>query len=149
MPPHLQRCQGFAVAYYSFTLGRLEAGAPSTFAQSGFYLERDRLCFINVPDHIIIILRYQSEPGRSSRTVWPRLLPVSLIPQLEEPIKGHHICSGIMYSPACRDPSPFIQLFFTQSFLKPLTKILSPGSKDLLMIASKVSFPNLFIISSI
>ena len=35
MPPHLLRCQGFAVADYSFTLGRLEAGAPSTFAQLG------------------------------------------------------------------------------------------------------------------
>ena len=32
MPPHLPRCQGIAVAYYSFTLGRLEDGAPSTFA---------------------------------------------------------------------------------------------------------------------
>ena len=30
--PHLLRCQGFAVGNYSFTLGRLEAGAPSTFA---------------------------------------------------------------------------------------------------------------------
>ena len=33
MPPHLLRCQGLAVADYSFTLGRLEAGVPSTFAQ--------------------------------------------------------------------------------------------------------------------
>jgi hypothetical protein len=36
MPPHLLRCQGIAVGNYSFTLGRLEAGAPSTFAHSGF-----------------------------------------------------------------------------------------------------------------
>jgi hypothetical protein len=36
--PHLQRCQGLAVAYYSFALGRLEAEAPSTFAQLGFSL---------------------------------------------------------------------------------------------------------------
>ena len=36
MAPHLLRCQGIAVAYYNFTLGRLEAGAPSTFAQSGY-----------------------------------------------------------------------------------------------------------------
>ncbi len=35
MPPHLLRCQGIAAAYYSFTLGRLEAGAPSTFANQG------------------------------------------------------------------------------------------------------------------
>jgi len=35
MAPHLLRCQGFAVGNYSVTLGRLEAGAPSTFAQSG------------------------------------------------------------------------------------------------------------------
>jgi len=35
MPPHLLRCQGIAVDDYSFTLGRLEAGATSTFAQLG------------------------------------------------------------------------------------------------------------------
>jgi len=35
MPPHLLRCQGLAVDNYSFALGRLEAGAPSTFDQSG------------------------------------------------------------------------------------------------------------------
>jgi hypothetical protein len=35
MPPHLLRCQGLAVNDYSFALGRLEAGAPSTFAQLG------------------------------------------------------------------------------------------------------------------
>jgi hypothetical protein len=32
---HLLRCQGISVAYYSFTLGRLEAAASSTFATSG------------------------------------------------------------------------------------------------------------------
>jgi hypothetical protein len=37
MPPHLQRCQGLAVADYNFTLGRLEAGAPSAFAHLGLY----------------------------------------------------------------------------------------------------------------
>ncbi len=36
MIPHLPRCQGLAVVYYGFALGRLEAGAPSTFAQLGF-----------------------------------------------------------------------------------------------------------------
>jgi len=35
MPPHLLRCQGIAVGHYSFTLGRLEAGAPSAFANQG------------------------------------------------------------------------------------------------------------------
>jgi hypothetical protein len=35
MPPHLLRCQGLAVDDYSFALGRLEAGTPSTFAQLG------------------------------------------------------------------------------------------------------------------
>ena len=35
MIPHLLRCQGFAVAYYSFILGRLAAEAPSTFAHLG------------------------------------------------------------------------------------------------------------------
>jgi len=38
MPPHLLRCQGLAVNNYSFALGRLEAGAPSTFDQLGFEL---------------------------------------------------------------------------------------------------------------
>jgi hypothetical protein len=33
MIPHLLRCQGFAVVYYGFTLGRLESGASSTFAK--------------------------------------------------------------------------------------------------------------------
>jgi len=28
MIPHLLRCQGFAVVYYGFALGRLESGAP-------------------------------------------------------------------------------------------------------------------------
>jgi len=37
MIPHLLRCQGLAVVYYGFTLGRLESGAPSAFAQLGFY----------------------------------------------------------------------------------------------------------------
>jgi hypothetical protein len=35
MLPHLLRCQGFAVDNYSFTLGRLKAGATLTFAQLG------------------------------------------------------------------------------------------------------------------
>ncbi len=33
MTPHLLRCQGLAVVYYGFTLGRLGPGASSTFAQ--------------------------------------------------------------------------------------------------------------------
>ena len=37
MIPHLLRCQGFAVAYYGFTLGRLRSGASSTFAQLRFH----------------------------------------------------------------------------------------------------------------
>ena len=35
MAPHLLRCQGIAVGNYSFSLGRLGAGAPSTFAHLG------------------------------------------------------------------------------------------------------------------
>jgi len=35
--PHLPRCQGLAVVYYGFALGRLESGAPSTFAQLASY----------------------------------------------------------------------------------------------------------------
>jgi hypothetical protein len=38
MPPHLLRCQGLAVEDYSLAHGRLEAGAPSTFAQLGLNL---------------------------------------------------------------------------------------------------------------
>ncbi len=37
MPLHLLHCQGLAVADYSFALGSLEAGTPSTFAPLGFY----------------------------------------------------------------------------------------------------------------
>jgi hypothetical protein len=33
---HLLRCQGFGVANYSFTLGRLGSTVPSTFATLGF-----------------------------------------------------------------------------------------------------------------
>ena len=33
---HLLRCQGFGVAYYSLTLGRLGSTAPSAFATLGF-----------------------------------------------------------------------------------------------------------------
>jgi hypothetical protein len=36
MPPYLLRCQGIAVGHYSFTLGRLEAGVPWTFAHLEF-----------------------------------------------------------------------------------------------------------------
>jgi len=36
MIPHLLRCQGLAVKYYGFTLGRLGAGASSAFATTGF-----------------------------------------------------------------------------------------------------------------
>jgi len=32
---HLLRCQGFGVAYYSLTLGRLGSIAPSAFATLG------------------------------------------------------------------------------------------------------------------
>jgi len=42
MAPHLLRCQGFAVADYSFTPGRLASGAPSTFAQLGLQYQRER-----------------------------------------------------------------------------------------------------------
>jgi len=40
MIPHLLRCQGLAVDYYGFALGRLESGASSTFAPLGLYLLR-------------------------------------------------------------------------------------------------------------
>ena len=51
MPPHLQRCQGIAVGDYSVTLGRLEAGAPSTFANQGFiFLLRVKQMSISLND---------------------------------------------------------------------------------------------------
>ncbi|OGP61994.1 MAG: hypothetical protein A2V65_07330 [Deltaproteobacteria bacterium RBG_13_49_15] len=34
--PHLLRCQGLAVKYYGFALGRLGSGATSAFATTGF-----------------------------------------------------------------------------------------------------------------
>jgi len=39
MMPHLPRCQGLAVVYYDFALGRLESGSPSTFAQLGYHIK--------------------------------------------------------------------------------------------------------------
>ncbi len=39
MIPHLRCCQGLAVDYYGFALGRLGSGASSTFAQLGSYFE--------------------------------------------------------------------------------------------------------------
>jgi len=41
MSPHLLRCQGLAVGDYSFALGRLKAGATSTFAQIGLKIHPD------------------------------------------------------------------------------------------------------------
>jgi hypothetical protein len=38
MIPNLLRCQGFAVVYYGFTLGRLGSGASSAFAQSRYII---------------------------------------------------------------------------------------------------------------
>ena len=35
MAPHLLRCQWIGVDDYTLNIGRLEAGAPSTFAQLG------------------------------------------------------------------------------------------------------------------
>jgi hypothetical protein len=43
MVPHLLRCQWLAVNDYGFALGRLESGAPSTFAQLG-YKRKTGLC---------------------------------------------------------------------------------------------------------
>ena len=43
MPPHLLRCQGIAVDDYRFALGRLEARAPSTFAQQGTTLNKIKI----------------------------------------------------------------------------------------------------------
>ena len=45
--PHLLRYQVFGVGDYTLTLGRLEAGALSTFAQLGLHLFE--LAVINIP----------------------------------------------------------------------------------------------------
>jgi len=42
MPPHLLRCQGLGVGNYTFALGRLDAEAPSTFAQLGYNISINR-----------------------------------------------------------------------------------------------------------
>ena len=39
MAPHLLRCQWIRVGHYTLNIGRLEAGAPSTFAQFGYKLQ--------------------------------------------------------------------------------------------------------------
>ena len=39
MMPHLLRCQGLAVKYYGFALGRLGSGAPSAFATTGLIVD--------------------------------------------------------------------------------------------------------------
>ncbi len=36
MAPHLLRCQWIRVGHYTLNIGRLEAGAPSTFAHLGY-----------------------------------------------------------------------------------------------------------------
>ena len=46
MTPHLLRCQWIGVGHYTLNIGRLEAGAPSTFAHSGFQLYPLSLEFI-------------------------------------------------------------------------------------------------------
>ena len=48
MSPHLLRCQGLAVDDYSFTLGRLKAGATSTFVQLGCYIDQNVLIMVNL-----------------------------------------------------------------------------------------------------
>ena len=56
MSPHLLRCQGLAVDNYSVTLGRLKAGATSTFDQSGLQI---RLVSRFVADQTVA-LRYET-----------------------------------------------------------------------------------------
>jgi hypothetical protein len=57
MSPHLLCCQGLAVDDYSVALGRLEAGATSTFAQLGLHLislSKNRFN-INIPSPLIYL----------------------------------------------------------------------------------------------
>ncbi len=53
MAPHLLRCQGFAVGNYSFTLGRLEAGVPSAFAQLG-----SKSLLVEADEYLLPLSRY-------------------------------------------------------------------------------------------
>jgi len=53
MAPHLLRCQGFAVGSYSFTLGRLEAGVPSAFAQLG-----SKSLLVEADEYLLPLSRY-------------------------------------------------------------------------------------------
>jgi hypothetical protein len=59
MTPHLLRCQGFAVVYYGFTLGRLGSGVSSTFAQLRYKVQTDPERFWAV--HRGLIERRQSK----------------------------------------------------------------------------------------
>jgi hypothetical protein len=43
MALHLLRCQWLGVGYYTLNIGRLESGAPSTFAQSGLEHRKNRI----------------------------------------------------------------------------------------------------------
>lgn len=63
MAPHLLRCQGFAVDNYSFTLGRLEAGVPSAFAQLGSIS-----LLVEADEYLLPLSRYiHSNPVRTRR----------------------------------------------------------------------------------
>jgi hypothetical protein len=55
MIPHLLRCQGLAVDYYGFALGRLGSGVSSTFAPSGFNeigSEKETYYYVPVRSHV-------------------------------------------------------------------------------------------------
>jgi hypothetical protein len=63
MAPHLLRCQGFAVGNYSFTLGRLEAGVPSAFAQLG-----SKSLLVEADEYLLPLSRYiHLNPVRTGR----------------------------------------------------------------------------------
>jgi len=49
MLPHLLRCQWLGVGDYTLAIGRLEAGAASTFAQLGFNKTCLQIAFLFIP----------------------------------------------------------------------------------------------------
>ena len=67
MPRHLLRCQGLAVNDYSFALGRLEAGTPSTFAQLGFNRPMLVLEKVRRPNTLSQDKKKQSQPYNNSK----------------------------------------------------------------------------------
>ncbi len=81
MPPHLLRCQRIAVAYYSFNLGRLEAGAPSTFAHLGY----EKVPNVSKLREIVayLVLEFKVLPHLSGFPMFIKMLHHSVVKSIE------------------------------------------------------------------